>query len=158
MGPRFQKFSSWQCVLNMTVCFETHCHAKSISQLIMFSVRSTQTLILFKNLKLDLSSSQQGPQLSLTFENATTLISTMAWILAALPSFSLLRNLTDRTISIRLIWLQSFSIFVKSTLSHSGPAITVSNHYAPTKPVVRSWVQGSQIQPQNHTLIVIAIN
>ena len=69
----------------------------------MFSVRSTQTLILFKNLKLDLSSSQQGPQLSLTFENATTLISTMAWILAALPSFSLLRNLTDRTISIRLI-------------------------------------------------------
>ena len=44
-------------------------------------------------------------QLGLTFENATALIQTMARLRAALPNFLLLliRNLTDRTISIKLI-------------------------------------------------------
>ena len=54
-GPEVPKF------VFMAVCFETHCHAKSMAQLITISVGSPSTYILLKFKKLNLSPSQQDP-------------------------------------------------------------------------------------------------
>ena len=54
-GPEVPKF------VFMAVCFETHCHAKSMAQLITISVGSSSTYILLKFKKLKLSTSQQDP-------------------------------------------------------------------------------------------------
>ena len=61
--------------------------------------------------------------------------------------------------------LQSFNIFVKTVSNHHAPK-TVSNHHAvllqtamlQNKSLVRFRGQESPTQPQNHTLIVIAMN
>ena len=88
----------------MAVGFETFGHASRMAHLTTLSVEPPPTYILLKFKKLNISPSTR-PQLGPTFENATTLIQTMAGLRAALPNVCccVIWNTTDRTISIRFI-------------------------------------------------------
>ena len=62
-GPEVPKFVFMAVCFE--VCFETHCHAKSLARFITISVGSPSTYILLKFKKLNLSPSQQDPNWAL---------------------------------------------------------------------------------------------